>query len=151
MPREELEHKMAVSLGGRAAELIVFGHLSTGAADDLRRVTDIAHSMVTRYGMSEKLGNVAYDRDPRTFLTGPNLPSPPHEREYAENTAATVDEEVRANVEKAFQRALDLLRERRAVLDRTARRLLETETLEEMELMQLVNDPQAQPSQAAAE
>ena len=58
---------------------------------------------------------------------------------------------MRANVEKAFQRALDLLRERRAVLDRTARRLLETETLEEMELMQLVNDPQAQPSQAAAE
>jgi cell division protease FtsH len=151
MTREELENKMAVLLGGRAAELIVFGHLSTGAADDLRRVTDIAHSMVTRYGMSEKLGNVAYDRDPRTFLTGPNLPSPPHEREYAENTAATVDEEVRANVEKAFQRALDLLRERRAVLDRTARRLLETETLEEMELMQLVNDPQAQPSQAAAE
>jgi cell division protease FtsH len=151
MTREELENKMAVLLGGRAAELIVFGHLSTGAADDLRRVTDIAHSMVTRYGMSEKLGNVAYDRDPRTFLTGPNLPSPPHEREYAENTAATVDEEVRANVEKAFQRALDLLRERRAVLDRTARRLLETETLEEMELMRLVNDPQAQPSHAAAE
>jgi cell division protease FtsH len=134
MTREELENKMAVSLGGRAAELIVFGHLSTGAADDLRRVTDIARSMVTRYGTSEKLGNVAYDRDPRAFLTGPDLPPPPHERDYAEKTAATVDEEVRANVEKAFQRALDLLRERRAVLDRTARRLLETETLEEMEL-----------------
>jgi cell division protease FtsH len=151
MTREELENKMAVLLGGRAAELIVFGHLSTGAADDLRRVTDIAHSMVTRYGMSEKLGNVAYDRDPRTFMTGPDLPSLPHERDYAEKTAATVDEEVRANVEKAFQRALGLLKERRAVLDRTARRLLETETLEEMELMRLVNDPAAQSSQAAAE
>src|SRR5436190_19018433 len=65
MTREELENKMAVLLGGRASEEIVFGHLSTGAADDLRRVTDIARSMVTRYGMSEKLGNVAY-RDPRT-------------------------------------------------------------------------------------
>jgi cell division protease FtsH len=151
MTREELENKMAVLLGGRAAELIVFGHLSTGAADDLRRVTDIAHSMVTRYGMSEKLGNVAYDRDPRTFMTGPDLPSLPHERDYAEKTAATVDEEVRANVEKAFQRALGLLKERRTVLDRTARRLLETETLEEMELMRLVNDPAAQSSQAAAE
>src|SRR6184192_937967 len=151
MTREELENKMTVSLGGRAAELIVFGHLSTGAADDLRRVADIARSMVTRYGMSEKLGNVAYDRDPRTFLTGPDLPPPPRDRDYAEKTAATVDEEVRAIVEKAFQRALDLLRERRAVLDRTARRLLETETLEEAELAQLVNQPASQSSQAAAE
>ena len=151
MTREELENKMAVALGGRAAEWIVFGHLSTGAADDLRRVTDIARSMVTRYGMSEKLGNVAYDRDPRTFLTGPDLPPPPRDRDYAEKTAATVDEEVRAIVEKAFQRALDLLRERRAVLDRTARRLLETETLEEAELAQLVNQPQSRSSQAAAE
>ncbi len=151
MTREELENKMAVALGGRAAEWIVFGHLSTGAADDLRRVTDIARSMVTRYGMSEKLGNVAYDRDPRTFLTGPDLPPPPRDRDYAEKTAATVDEEVRAIVEKAFQRALDLLRERRAVLDRTARRLLETETLEEAELAQLVNQPASQSSQAAAE
>jgi len=151
MTREELENKMAVALGGRAAEWIVFGHLSTGAADDLRRVTDIARSMVTRYGMSEKLGNVAYDRDPRTFLTGPDLPPPPRDRDYAEKTAATVDEEVRAIVEKAFRRALDLLRERRAVLDRTARRLLETETLEEAELAQLVNQSASQSSQAAAE
>ena len=129
----------------------MFGHLSTGAADDLRRVTDIAHSMVTRYGMSEKLGNVAYDRDPRTFLSGPGLPSPPHEREYAEKTAATVDDEVRANVEKAFERAVGLLRERRDVLDRTARRLLETETLEEAELNRLIHDPQSRSSQVAAE
>jgi len=151
MTREELENKMAVSLGGRAAELIVFGHLSTGAADDLRRVTDIARSMVTRYGMSDKLGNVAYDRDPHALLTGSELPSPPHERDYAEKTAATVDEEVRAIVEKAFQRALDLLKERRAVLDRTAQSLLEKETLEEAELTQLVNHPEPRSPQAAAE
>ena len=151
MTREELENKMAVSLGGRAAELIVFGHLSTGAADDLRRVTDIALSMVTRYGMSDKLGNVAYDRDPHTLLTGSDLPSLPHERDYAEKTAATVDEEIRAIVEKAFQRALDLLKERRAVLDRTAQRLLEKETLEEAELTQLVNHPEPRSPQAAAE
>src|SRR5260370_39848004 len=102
--------------------------------------------MVTRYGMSDKLGNVAYDRDPYTLLTGSDLPSPPHERDYAEKTAATVDEEVRAIVEKAFQRALDLPKERRAVLDRTAHHLLENETLEEAELTQLVNHPE----QAAA-
>ena len=79
------------------------------------------------------------------------LPPPPHDRDYAEKTAATVDEEVRSIVEKAFQRALDLLRQRRAVLDRTARRLLETETLEEIELAQLVNQPASRSPQAAAE
>src|SRR5712672_340614 len=151
MTREELENKMAVLLGGGAAELIVFGHLSTGVVVDVPPVTDIAHSMVTRYGMSEKLGNVAYDRDPHTLLTGSDLSSPPHERDYAEKTAATVDEEVRAIVEKAFQRALGLLKERRAVLDRTAQRLLEKETLEEAELTQLVNHPEPRSPQAAAE
>jgi len=76
MTREELERKMMVLLGGRAAEMIVYGHLSTGAADDLQRVTDIARSMVVRYGMSEKLGSVAYERDQRSFLANPNaLPS----------------------------------------------------------------------------
>ena len=74
MTRAELENKMAVLLGGRAAELLVFDHFSTGAADDLRRVTDIARSMVTRYGMSEALGSVAYDREPGTFLLDP-IPS----------------------------------------------------------------------------
>jgi len=69
MTKEELENKMAVLLGGRAAEWIVFGHLSTGAADDLAKVTDIARAMVTRYGMSEKLGNVALEKDQRTYLT----------------------------------------------------------------------------------
>lgn len=59
----------------------MFGHLSTGAADDLRKVTDIARSMVTKYGMSEKLGSVAYDRDPRTFLSGPDPPAVPHKQD----------------------------------------------------------------------
>jgi cell division protease FtsH len=70
MTMEELENKMAVLLGGRAAELIVFHHFSTGAADDLRRVTDIARSMVTRYGMSPKLGSVAFERDTHSLLEG---------------------------------------------------------------------------------
>ncbi len=138
MTRDELENKMAVLLGGRAAEFVIFGHLSTGAADDLRRVTDIARSMVTKYGMSDRLGNVAYDRDPRSFLTGPDLPLPHQEREYAEKTAAAVDEEVRAIVDRTFGKALDLLKNRRALLERTARRLLEKETLEEAELNELV-------------
>jgi cell division protease FtsH len=138
MTREELENKMAVLLGGRAAELIVFGHLSTGAADDLRRVTDIARSMVTRYGMSDKIGNVAYDREPRSFITGADLPSMPRERDYAEQTAATVDAEVRAIIERTFQRTTKILTGQRETLERTARRLLEKETLDEAELKELL-------------
>jgi cell division protease FtsH len=141
MTREELENKMSVLLGGRAAEMIVFHHLSTGAADDLRKVTDIARSMVTRYGMSERLGSVAYDRDPRTYLTGPDFPLPRQEADYAEATAAQIDDEVRGIVQKAMDRALAILRERRDVLERSARRLLEKETLDEKELTELVGPP----------
>ena len=151
MTREELENKMSVLIGGRAAELTIFGHLSTGAADDLRRVTDIARSMVTRYGMSQRLGSVTYDRDPRTFLTGPDLPSPPTERDYAEETAAAIDEEVRGIVQTAMDRALEILRARRDTLERCARRLLEVETLDEKELTQLVGPPAGPPVRVAAE
>jgi len=139
MTKEELENKMAVLLGGRAAELIVFGHLSTGAADDLRKVTDIARSMVTRYGMSERLGSVAYDREPgNVFAGGPS--SPFQERDYADETAAAVDHEVRALVDSVFERAQGLLKARRSILDRGARTLLEKETLEQSDLAALVKE-----------
>jgi cell division protease FtsH len=151
MTREELENKMAVLLGGRASEQVVFNHLSTGAADDLRRVTDIARSMVTKYGMSERLGSVAYDRDPRTFLTGPDLPVPPREQDYAEETAAAIDDEVRLLVQHAMDCALAILREKRGILERSARRLLEKETLDEKELTELIGPPVGPPVKAAAE
>jgi cell division protease FtsH len=140
MTKEELENKMAVLLGGRAAELIVFDHLSTGAADDLRRVTDIARSMVTRYGMSEKLGSIAYDRDPGNFLGSADRPFPVREREYAEETAAAVDHEVRAIVDRVFQRAQGILQARRAILDRAAQKLLQKETLEQSDLEALIRE-----------
>jgi cell division protease FtsH len=140
MTKEELESKMAVLLAGRAAELIVFDHLSTGAADDLRRVTDIARSMVTHYGMSEKLGSVAYDREPNNFLAGTDQPYPGRQRDYAEETAAQVDHEVRAIVDRVFQRTQNILKARRAVLDRWARKLLQQETLEQSDLETLVRE-----------
>jgi cell division protease FtsH len=140
MTKEELENKMSVLLGGRAAELIVFNHLSTGAADDLRRVTDIARSMVTRYGMSEKLGGVAYERDPGNFLAGADRPFPVREREYADETAAAVDEEVRAIVDRVFERAQGILKARRTILDRAAHKLLQKETLEQSDLEALIRE-----------
>ncbi len=151
MTREELENKMAVLLGGRASELIVFGHLSTGAADDLAKVTDIARSMVTRYGMSEKLGNVALEKDERSFLSPNPLGNGARDRSYSDETATAIDEEVRATVDRVFDRTVALLRERRDVLERTARRLLEKETLDEAELQQLVGPPAARPSGAVVE
>jgi cell division protease FtsH len=114
----------------------VFDHLSTGAADDLRRVTDIARSMVTRYGMSEKLGSVAYDREPGSLLAA-NQPYGA-QREYAEETAAAVDHEVRAIVDRVLQRTQGILKARRSVLDRAAKKLLEKETLDQSDLETLI-------------
>jgi len=141
MTREELENKMAVLLGGRAAEWIVFRHLSTGAADDLAKVTDIARAIVTRYGMTEKLGHVALERDRRSYLTPNELATVPEERDYSQVTAAAVDEEVRKIVDHAFDSAVKLLTERRDLLERTAQRLLEKETLDETELEELIRKP----------
>ncbi|WP_055451260.1 ATP-dependent zinc metalloprotease FtsH [Thiomonas bhubaneswarensis] len=140
MTREELENKMAVLMGGRAAEHLIYGHWSTGAADDLAKVTDIARSMVTRYGMVEKLGGVSLEETPQSVLGTPALP-PQHE--YSEQTAREIDCAVRDLVNVAFNRATDILQQKRAVLDEGARLLLEKETLTETELRQLMQGSQA--------
>ncbi len=142
MTREELEHKMCVLLGGRAAEHLIFNHFSTGAADDLAKVTDIARNMVTRYGMEETLGPVAYDIDPPSFLDGPQMPGG-RERRYSDETAHEIDRAVQRIVEQAFQRTAELLRRQRAVLERGAALLLEKETLDEGELRSLVGSAPA--------
>ncbi|MGV6476915.1 ATP-dependent zinc metalloprotease FtsH [Azotobacter vinelandii] len=142
MTREELENKMAVLLGGRAAEWIVFSHFSTGAADDLAKVTDIARAMVTRYGMSERLGHVSLEREQRSFLGAEQMYGLPPRHEYGETTATAIDTEVQAIVEHAFQRTVTLLEERRALLERSARRLLEEETLDAEQLAELVGKAQ---------
>jgi cell division protease FtsH len=139
MTRQELEDKMAVLLGGRAAEWIVYKHWSTGASDDLARVTDIARAIVTRYGMTEKLGHVALERERRSFLT-PNEMAMPEQKSYSDATALAVDEEVRSIVDAAFTRTVALLTEKRDVLERTARRLLTKETLDEAEIKALIEN-----------
>ncbi len=133
MTREELEGKMAVLLGGRAAEHLVFGHLSTGAADDLARATDIARSMVTRFGMVPELGHVVYDREPQGFL-GPAAIAM-QGRNYSEETAREIDCAVRGIVRTSFERARAILEARRDVLEASASALLSRETLDERELV----------------
>ena len=135
MTRAELEAKMAVLLGGRAAEQIVFGHLSTGAADDLAKVTDIARSMVMRYGMHEKLGHVAYQAERSVFFQAPE--TMPGAREYSEETAREIDRAVRTIIQDAFDKAVETLEAQRDTLDRGARELLAHETLGEESLNKL--------------
>jgi cell division protease FtsH len=141
MTRQELENKMAVLLGGRAAEHIVFGELSTGAADDLVKVTDIARSLVTRYGMTEELGQVVYEKSPHSFLGGESRQMPFMERSYSEHTAGEIDATVKAIIDAAFRRTVTLLREQRETLERGARLLLEHETLDEADLAALRKEP----------
>jgi len=148
MTRAELENKMAGLLGGRASEQLVFHEISTGAADDLARATDIARAMVLRYGMSEALGNVTYDRERSPFLQ-PNVPLP-QKRNYSDETAEAVDRAVRQLVDGAFDRAFGILQQNRALLDRTAAALLESETLEEPAIERLKREIVAAPALPAA-
>jgi cell division protease FtsH len=127
MTRRELEHKMAVLYGGRAAEMVVFGEVSTGAADDLQKITDIARAMVQRYGMEDKLGQVVFERQ-RQALFAEGVPDL-GPREYSEETAREIDCAVRALTNQARELAVAVLRANRAALDAGAERLLETETL----------------------
>lgn len=134
MTREELENKMAVLLGGRAAEHLVFRHLSTGAADDLAKATEIARSMVMHYGMDEKLGHVALEKQRQTFLEGLAGPSP---REYSEETAHEIDRSVHDIVQSAFERAVEILTRSQDQLEHGAKLLLQKETLGENDLKAL--------------
>ncbi len=131
--REELENRVEVLLGGRAAELLVFGHFSTGAADDLAKATDIVRDMVMRYGMEGKLGPVSYEADRPTFLDTPAALNWRQQR-YSDETAHAIDEAVQAIMERIFARSVAVLSSQRAVLEHGAALLLEHETLDEAAL-----------------
>jgi cell division protease FtsH len=140
MSSGELKDKMTVLLGGRAAESIVFEEISTGAADDLAKATNIARSMVTRYGMDEKLGMVSLESERSTFLQMPGEYAATR-RDFSEQTAREVDCAVRDLVTHAFERAVAILDANRDALAETAERLLERETLRGDELPALIAAP----------
>jgi cell division protease FtsH len=124
---QELKDRMVVLLAGRAAEALVFGEISTGAADDLAKVTDIARQLVTRFGMSEEIGQAVLERQSSSYL-GEHMIGV-HEKDYSEETAREVDLCVRRLIDEAYARAKALLSNRRADLDAGASLLLEKETL----------------------
>ncbi len=133
MTREELDNRMAVLLGGRAAELVFFHHLSTGAANDLVKATDTARSMVLRYGMDEKLGHVAYERE-RPSMFAAQDPRGAYGREFSDETERLIDHAVRGLLGHALERAVAIITAHRTVHERTAQLLLQKETLEEEDI-----------------
>ncbi len=148
MTRHELEDKMAVLLGGRAAERLIFGEASTGAQDDLAKATDIARSMVTRYGMTESLGQMIYERDAAPLLG--DMPVLGARHDFSQETAREIDRAVLEIVDGAFGRATDILKRRRTTLEAGAHALLEQETLSEDALHALVSEATEGGGQVAA-
>jgi cell division protease FtsH len=150
MTRQDLHSQLAVLLGGRSAEEIAFGEISTGAQNDLQRATDIARAMVTEFGMSETLGAVNYNGHKRgTFL---EMPFVQERGNYAEETAQQIDAEVKRILTEAHDEARRVLRERRGVLDTLSERLLEKEVIEAEELMGIVGPvPPRNPDSVPAE
>jgi cell division protease FtsH len=136
LTRGELEDRIAVLLGGRVAEEIIYGEVSTGAHNDLERATEMARLMVMQYGMSEQLGPMTFGGGPQAmFLRGSGLPQ---EREYSEESARRIDGETRSIIDRIYDRARDLLTTRKRVLVEAAAELKQQETLEGDRLRQLL-------------
>jgi cell division protease FtsH len=135
MTRTELLDRLAVLLGGRVAEELTFGEISTGAHNDLLRATDIATSMVKEYGMSEKLGYVTFEKEKKPLF----LPSPfGSAREYSEDTARQIDTEVKGIIDQAYHRVKEILVGKKEALGELSRLLLEKEVVEEADLKKIL-------------
>ncbi|WP_068819427.1 ATP-dependent zinc metalloprotease FtsH3 [Phormidesmis priestleyi] len=135
--RSYLQNQMAVALGGRLAEELVYGEeeVTTGASNDLQQVARVARQMVTRFGMSDRLGPVALGRQQGNMFMGRDIAS---ERDFSDETAATIDDEVRSLVEQAYRRCKQVLVENRHVLNQLAELLIEKETVDAEELQELL-------------
>ena len=127
LDESELRGQIATLLGGRSAEEVVFGSITTGASNDLQKATDLAERMVTTYGMSKVLGPLAYDRSQQSFL-GDGMGNA--RRAVSAQTAEAIDQEVKEIVETAHQQALNILKENRELLETITSKLLETEVIE---------------------
>jgi cell division protease FtsH len=139
MTRSELLDRVAVLLGGRTAEELVFGEISTGAQNDLQRATDIVRSMVTEYGMSERIGIVAYERERRPMFLPESFSS---SKTYSEAKAAEIDEEIARVLKDAHGRVQQILSEKRPILDELAALLLDKEIVQGEELRRMLGKPE---------
>jgi cell division protease FtsH len=150
LPDEESHYKtgsmfrdqLCTALGGHAAEELIFGEASTGPSNDIEQVTRIARAMVTRWGMSERLGPRTFGKTEEMVFLGREISET---RNYSEKVAEEIDDEVRRLIEDAQERARNVLREHRALLDKLAAALLEVETLEGDRLTRLLNSDPNEP------
>jgi cell division protease FtsH len=141
MTRRDLHSQLAVLLGGRTAEEIALGEISTGAQNDLQRATDIARAMVTEFGMSDELGAINYDGNKRAkFL---DIPMPQERGLYAEETAQKIDAEIKRILTDAHDKAREILTSYRGKLESVTRRLLDIEVMEGEELRRLLGGESA--------
>ena len=138
--RQQLTERIAVCLGGRAAEQLALGDISTGAGNDLQKASAIARNMVTRYGMSEKVGNVVFDSGHDEVFIGRSMAQT---KNYSEEVAALIDEEVKALVDGAYARCGEILTHRRRELDIVAEYLLQYENMDAKTFEQVFTDPAA--------
>ncbi len=138
MTRKELLDRLGVLLGGRVAEEIIFNEISTGAQNDLARATDIAKSMVKEYGMSEKLGYMTFEKERRPLFLdiNPSFGT----KDYSEETAREIDNEVRKIIEESYQRVKTILNDKKELLKKVAQTLLEKEVIEGEELRLLIKE-----------
>ena len=135
--RRELTERICALLGGRVAEELVLGDISTGASNDLQNATAIARSMVMKYGMSEKLGAISYDSDQEVFIGR----SMSQTRAYSEEVAGRIDEEIKALLDGEYRHCREILRSHLDELERTAQYLLEFETMSAEDFELVFGDP----------
>jgi cell division protease FtsH len=128
---EQLTDQMCMTLGGRAAEQIFFGRISTGASNDLQQITKMAYSMVTTYGMNDKIGNVSF-YDPSQENT--------FQKPFSEETGKIIDEEVRKMIDAAYQRTLELLTSKKEQVEKLAKELLDKEVLHKSDVEALIGN-----------
>ena len=136
--RNQLEARLAMAMGGRVAEELVFGEITTGASDDLEQATNIAQKMVTRYGMSKKLGPRTFGKREEMVFLGREISE---QRDYSDRVAKTIDEEVRRLIQTAYDTAKRILKEERVRLDHISDYLLEHETIDEEQVPDLFDAP----------
>ena len=141
LSRTELEERIAVCLGGRVAEQLVLGDISTGASSDIQKASSTARAMVTKYGMSQKLGTIAYGSESDEIFIGRSMAQT---RSYSEEVAGQIDEEVKMIVDRAYARCEEILTQKRQELELTARYLLEHETMDAQTFEKVFTQPDAQ-------